>query len=60
MTWGEWVDSTYNTEGYRVEYDRIYFPVGRALVTKGSQSVSTSDIILANTVYSVIGEGALD
>lgn len=60
MTWGEWVNSTYNIVNYRVQYDNIYTSTGQTRVYNGSQIVSSSDTILANTAYSLVIMGMED
>lgn len=58
MTWAEWVDSEYNTYGYVAEEGKIHHPLySQELIFKDSQSVSSSDIIIANTAYSIHGAG---
>lgn len=60
MTWGEWVNSSYNTAGFRVLYDCIYTQIAPYKVTYGSQRAHPSDAIIANTAYTLIGDGADD
>jgi len=54
MTWGEWVNSKYNTDGFYAVGDRIAVPSG-AMQVAGATS---SSIIVANTRYNVGGSSA--
>lgn len=61
MTWGEWVNSTYNTSNYTVDNDAIRYPFTQPVfVFKDSQLVLSSDIVLANTAYSLHTGGYVD
>ena len=57
MTWGEWVNSKYNTDGYSIQYnDEDSFvggPEGGAIVIQGETYVfqSAEDVILADQEY---------
>ena len=58
MTWGEWVNSKYNTDGYSTvlveEYDGIQDANGAIIMLAGS-IVRTIDAIKANTRYDYFG-----
>ena len=62
MTWAEWGDSEYNTKGFKAEStDYIVLPspyASKDFVYKGSEYVLPSDVITANTAYSLKGAGA--
>jgi len=51
MTWGEWVESKYNTDGYYLRDDYVGTPDGQELVS----SITASDLIIANEFYSTEG-----
>lgn len=52
MTWGEWIDSSYNTAGYKVVINTIYTSTGDALFNSMYATVFTSDKIEDNSHYS--------
>ena len=47
MTWTEWCDSSYNTDGYRILYGSVVYSDG----TKTIQNQSPSDEIIGWTTY---------
>lgn len=54
MTWGEWVESEYNTHAYYITGDEIVSAGQR--VFYDDTRVKTTDIIIANRAY-LVGEG---
>ena len=61
MTWGEWVDSSYNTDGFAV-FTNMYIALNASkLVSANSDSsgsVLTSDVIESNYSYQLAGSGS--
>jgi hypothetical protein len=51
MTWGEWVESEYNTDGYTVGADGIVYTAEDAEIMLGDAFVKATDIIVADTTY---------
>lgn len=52
MTWGEWVNSSYNTGGYSVNKDGIICSGSNCISNPNlGKLVSTTNIIEANTTY---------
>ena len=61
MTWAEWVESDYNTDGYEVSGDGIYSADSMNVATEDSVIVGSNDEIIANETYlliSHVGGGA--
>jgi hypothetical protein len=55
MTWGEWVESEYNTDGYRVMYG--YVCSGHAIETHiqlDQESVTASETIVNGAAYKLV------
>lgn len=55
MTWGEWVASEYNTDGYKVNADGIVCNNDGAAITFNTIEVTSSDIIVSDGVYDYMG-----
>ena len=54
MTWGDWVNSEYNTEGYRIYNDRVLSPTSdyvEMFSTVSSPILRPNDPIIANAIY---------
>ena len=47
MTWAEWCDSSYNTDGYSILYGSVVYSDG----IKTIQNQSPSDVIIGGTTY---------
>ena len=50
MTWGEWIASSYNTDGYYDNGKNVFESDGRSVVYNNS-TVSIESIIIANHAY---------
>lgn len=55
MTWGEWIESEYNTGGYLVNEDNVVCGDCGELINDGSDAVKATDIIIADKTYSYFG-----
>lgn len=49
MTWGEWVESEHNTDGFVVNNDKVW--LNDAAITNSGNTVSSSDLIVADNAY---------
>ena len=62
MTWTEWVESEYNTDGYFINvYDHIVTVAGTSFIYKGDDAAGPSQIITTSDIYSLhsgMGGGA--
>ena len=54
MTWEQWVDSEFNTEGYKILYSTIGINGSYFISTDGSNKVNYQDLIIKYTAYSII------
>jgi exopolysaccharide biosynthesis protein len=57
MTWGEWVESEYNTDGFIISEGKIYYDLNQCICVSG---VNPTDIILDDGVYSLTVEMTCD
>ena len=56
MTWGEWVNSEYNTDGYRIDdWDDSITPNGYIWVGTDEDYVFSQDIIVEGYSYLLVG-----
>lgn len=56
MTWGEWVNSQYNTDGYYIDFDdSISNQSGSAWVGTSEYYVFSQDIIIEGYQYALVG-----
>jgi hypothetical protein len=58
MTWGQWIDSEYNTVGIEAHYEFAYIQHpqwGYAIVDSGYNRLFATDTIFANYMYSTSG-----
>lgn len=54
MTWTEWVESEYNTDGYFINvYDHIVTEAGTSFIYKGEDAANPSQVITTYDVYSL-------
>ena len=53
MTWGEWIESEYNTGGFVVSGTRIWDAVGY-IETQGGMEVKPIDTVIADVTYSIV------
>jgi len=60
MTWGEWVASQYNTDGFRKQGDYIVSSQDFIVTNFGGAEVNASDIISAGVTYYTTGGGSND
>ena len=57
MTWGEWVESKYNTSGFVISEGKIYYDLNQCICVS---EVNPTDIILKDGVYSLTVEMTCD
>ena len=57
MTWGEWVESAYNTDGFIISEGKIYYDLNQCICVS---EVNPTDIILNDGVYSLTVEMTCD
>ena len=50
MTWGEWVDSEYNVDGY---YHDGLTAVGAGVISPSGARVYDNDVLISNGVYTI-------
>lgn len=56
MTWGEWVDSEYNTGGYYIDSDdSILNQVGNSWIGTSEYYVFSQDVIQEGYTYTLVG-----
>lgn len=55
MTWGEWIESDYNTEGFSVSNG--YINAGPYPITASTSHVRASDVITSNGSYTILSSG---
>lgn len=55
MTWSEWVDSEYNTRGFKIAYGNINLSGQGTVEDIGGDTVSPNDVIIANYSYKMGG-----
>lgn len=55
MTWGEWIDSEYNTMGARGETGYVYIGAGR-VTSQDGHGVIPEDEIIPNEIYELVDE----
>ena len=51
MTWGEWCNSEYNTEGHFVSNSKVFDKIGFVVVNNTGHTVSADEVILNKTYY---------
>ena len=56
MTWGMWVESEYNTEGYLIMGDYIYY-IGDRVSRDGAESVTVNEYIESGYNYTLLHVG---
>lgn len=57
MTWNEWVNSEYNTGGYKVSTNTIVNSSGSSVVNSSNIAVYYTDKIVANATYNILHGG---
>ena len=60
MTWGEWVDSEYNTDSYYIENTYVRPSAYEEIVDASNAAQYANTIILNNATYRVVGAGDSD
>ncbi len=55
MTWGDWVASEFNTDGYIVNTDGVVCTAEDAAVMYRSDEIKATDTITANQMYTYVG-----
>lgn len=55
MTWEDWINSPFNTDGYYTFNDRVFNSVGKDIYTPdGNVRIKVTDLILAGAVYTTV------
>jgi hypothetical protein len=55
MTWAEWCESEYNTDGYKIADDGNVDPPAASWVSYEGTTVAGTDVIIANAIYKLNG-----
>ena len=57
MTWEQWVNSSYNTGGYRLSTNTIVNSSGSGITDSSNVAVYYTDVIVANATYKLLTSG---
>lgn len=60
MTWGEWIESSYNTDGYVVDEEDNILSTGEAVgqvIDRNNAGVKSGDLIIADASYGLVHGG---